>query len=177
MGNYVDLWEKISIFDSYSNRMVNLIGTYECKADAKGRVVLAAALKKQLLPIVQEGFVLKRSVFQPCLELYPMSEWNVLMAKVNKLNRFVKKNNDFIRRFTAGVKVVELDGSGRLLIPKDLVAFAKISKNIVLSSAVNIVEIWDKDNYEKAIDSATFDFADLAEEVMGNETNMENGIS
>lgn len=108
--------------------MINLIGTYECKADAKGRVALSAALKKQLAPILQEGFVLKRSVFQPCLELYPMKEWNVLMARVNKLNRFVKKNNDFIRRFTAGVKVVELDASGRLLVPKDLQNFAGITK-------------------------------------------------
>lgn len=157
--------------------MVNLIGTYECKADAKGRLVLSAALKKQLSPILQEGFVLKRSVFQPCLELYPMSEWNVLMAKVNKLNRFVKKNNDFIRRFTAGVKIIELDGSGRLLIPKDLQLFSGITKNVVLSSAVNIIEIWDKDAYEKAIDDATVDFADLAEEVMGNVIEDEDEIS
>lgn len=157
--------------------MVNLIGTYECKADVKGRLILSAALKKQLSPILQDGFVLKRSVFQPCLELYPMSEWNILMAKVNKLNRFVKKNNDFIRRFTAGVKIIELDGSGRLLIPKDLQSFAGITKNVVLSSAVNIVEVWDKDNYEKAIDDATVDFADLAEEVMGNVTESEDGIS
>ena len=157
--------------------MVNLIGTYECKADAKGRLVLSAALKKQLSPILQNGFVLKRSVFQPCLELYPMSEWNILMAKVNKLNRFVKKNNDFIRRFTAGVKIIELDSSGRLLIPKDLQSFAGITKNVVLSSAVNIVEVWDKDEYEKAIDNATVDFADLAEEVMGNEIDGEDGIS
>ena len=157
--------------------MVNLIGTYECKADAKGRLVLSAALKKQLSPILQEGFVLKRSVFQPCLELYPMSEWNILMEKVNKLNRFVKKNNDFIRRFTAGVKIIELDGSGRLLIPKDLQSFAKITKNVVLSSAVNIVEVWDKDNYEKAIDEAAIDFADLDEEVMGNVIEKEDGIS
>jgi len=147
----------------------SLIGTYECKADAKGRMMLPAALKKQLSPVMQKGFVLKRAVFQPCLELYPMSEWESLMQKVNKLNRFKKKNNDFIRRFTAGVKVVELDASGRLLIPKDLVAFAGISKELVVSSAVNIVEIWDKDNYEKAIDDATLDFADLAEEVMGQE--------
>lgn len=157
--------------------MVNLIGTYECKADVKGRLALSSSLKKQLSPILQEGFVLKRSVFQPCLEMYPMSEWNILMAKVNKLNRFVKKNNDFIRRFTAGVKVIELDGSGRLLIPKDLQLFAGINKNVVLSSAVNIIEIWDKDNYEKAIDDATVDFADLAEEVMGNVTEDEDGIS
>ena len=149
--------------------MVNLIGTYEAKADAKGRIVLSSALKKQLLPMLQDGFVLKRSVFQPCLELYPMSEWNILMAQVNKLNRFVKKNNDFIRRFTAGVKIVELDASGRLLIPKDLQIIAGIDKNVVFSSAVNIIEIWDKENYEKAIDDSAGEFSDLAEDVMGND--------
>ena len=131
--------------------------------------MLPSALKKQLSPVMQKGFVLKRAVFQPCLELYPMNEWELLMQKINKLNRFKKKNNDFIRRFTAGVKVVELDGSGRLLIPKDLVSFAGISKNLVVSSAVSIVEIWDKTNYEKAIDDAAMDFADLAEEVMGQD--------
>ena len=148
--------------------MINLIGTYECKADAKGRLMITSAFKKQLSPILQEGFVLKRAVFQPCLELYPMQEWNEVMDKVNSLNRFVKKNNDFIRRFTAGVRVIELDASGRLLIPKDLCQFAGIQKQIVLSSAINIIEIWDKDNYEKAIDDAASDFASLAEDVMGN---------
>ena len=152
-----------------------LIGTYECKVDAKGRLMLPAAVKKQLLPVLQNGFVLKRAVFQPCLELYPMSEWEALMQKVNKLNRFKKKNNDFIRRFTAGLKVVEVDAAGRLLIPKDLVAFSGITKEIVVSSAINIIEIWDKSKYEKAIDDATGDFADLAEEVMGQDD--EDGIS
>ncbi|SHI78171.1 division/cell wall cluster transcriptional repressor MraZ [Aquimarina spongiae] len=154
--------------------MVNLIGTYECKADAKGRLMMPVAFKKQLSPVLQEGFVLKRSVFQPCLELYPMEEWNLLMQKINKLNRFKKKNNDFIRRFTAGVKVVEIDSAGRLLIPKDLINFAEITKELVLSSAVNIIEIWDKDKYEKAIDDSADDFADLAEEVMGFDDDMED---
>lgn len=156
--------------------MNTIIGTYECKVDSKGRLMLPAPLKKQLSQEVNEGFVLKRSVFQPCLELYPMSEWNVMMQKINKLNRFVKKNNDFIRRFTAGVKIIEIDATGRLLIPKDLVVFAGIDKDIVLSSAVNIVEIWDKDKYEKSIDDSVMDFADLAEDVMGN-LNDEDGIS
>jgi len=152
-----------------------LIGTYECKVDAKGRLMLPAAIKKQLLPVLQNGFVLKRAVFQPCLELYPMSEWDSLMQKINKLNRFKKKNNDFIRRFTAGLKMVEVDATGRLLIPKDLVAFSGISKDIVVSSAINIIEIWDKDKYEQAIDDATGDFADLAEEVMGQDDD--DGLS
>ena len=138
--------------------------------------MLPAPLKKQLHEGLEEGFVLKRSVFQPCLELYPMAEWSKMMEKINKLNRFVKKNNDFIRRFTAGVKVVEMDSAGRLLIPKDLVVFAGIKNDIVLSSAVNIVEIWDKDKYETSIDESADDFANLAEEVMGN-LNDDDGIS
>jgi len=154
-----------------------IIGTYECKADAKGRLMLPAPLKKQVAASLQQGFVLKRSVFQQCLELYPMDEWNLMMGKINKLNRFVKKNNDFIRRFTAGVKVVEIDNLGRLLIPKDLMSFSNISKDVVLSSAVNIIEIWDKDLYEKAIDDSVVDFADLAEDVMGNVNDDDNGIS
>ena len=166
----------MSIIINY--RFLNsIIGTYECKLDAKGRLMIPVALKKQLSASLQDCFVLKRSVFQPCLELYPMSEWNLMMNKINKLNRFVKKNNDFIRRFTAGVKIVEVDDLGRLLVPKDLVSFANLSKDIVLSSAVNIVEVWDKDAYEKSISGEDVDFADLAEDVMGNINDDGDGIS
>ena len=139
--------------------------------------MMPAPLRKQLSVGIDDGFVLKRSVFQSCLELYPMAEWEKMMQKINKLNRFVKKNNDFIRRFTAGVKIIEVDAAGRLLIPKDLVVFAGIDKEIVLSSAVNIVEIWDKEKYEQSIDDSVVDFADLAEEVMGNINDDDNGIS
>ena len=158
--------------------MEPFIGTYEVKADTKSRLMIPAPLRKQLAASLQDGFVLKRSVFQPCLELYPMEEWNAVMKKINKLNKFVKKNNDFIRRFSAGVKTVEIDNLGRLLIPKDLVVFASITKDIVLSSAGNIVEIWDKVLYEKAIDDSVVDFAELAEEVMGTmNDDDDNGVS
>ena len=154
--------------------MQHFIGSYECKADTKGRIMLPAALKKQLSNHLNKSFVIKRAVFNTCLELYPLDQWQGLMEKVNKLNRFNKKNNDFIRRFTAGVKLLEIDTTGRLLIPKDLTNHAKISKEVVVSSVVNILEIWDKNLYEKAIDEATTDFAALAEEVMGdqNEDNL-----
>lgn len=156
--------------------MIHLIGTYECKADVKGRVMVPADLKKQLAPVSGGGFVIKRAVFQSCLELYPMEEWQKLMEKMNGLNRFNRKNVDFIRRFTAGVRMVEMDATGRLNIPKDLMSFAGIGKEIVVSSAINIVELWDKQKYEQAINDAANDFADLAEEVMGD-ANDANGIS
>lgn len=173
----VKIFLYLSLFKLNRNSLNTIVGTYECKADSKGRLMVPVSLKNQLAASLQDGFVLKRSVFQQCLELYPMSEWNLMMQKINKLNRFVKKNNDFIRRFTAGVRVVEIDATGRLLVPKDLVVFASISKDIVLSSAVNIIEIWDKDLYEKAIDDSVVDFADLAEDVMGDLNFDENGIS
>ena len=113
-------------------------------------------------------FIIKRAVFQTCLELYPIEEWNKLMEKLNNLNRFLKKNNDFIRRFSAGVQMVELDAAERLLVPKNLSDFAKIKKDIVLSSAINIIEIWDNELYEIAIDEATIDFSNLVEDVMGD---------
>ena len=97
------------------------------------------------------------------------------MLRINKLNRFNKKNIDFIRRFTAGVRQIDIDISGRILIPKDLINHAKISKDIVVSSAVNILEIWDKGLYEEAIDDAKGDFGNLAEDVMGDKTD--NNVS
>ncbi len=149
--------------------VIGFIGTYECKADAKGRVMIPVTLKNQMAPVLNQGFVIKRSVFQPCLELYPMDEWQQLMLRMNKKNRFKKKNNDFIRRFSAGVKPVEIDATGRLLIPKNLVDIAGIKKEVVLSSAINIIEIWDKDSYEKVLDETAENFAELAEEVMGDD--------
>jgi MraZ protein len=156
--------------------MLNLIGTYECKADVKGRLMVPAPLKRQLTPIMSNGFVIKRAVFQPCLEIYPMEQWNDLMDKMSELNRFNRKNVDFIRRFTAGVKTVEIDAAGRINIPKDLASFAAITKDVVLSSAINIVEVWDKQAYEQAINNAANDFADLAEDVMGD-TKLPDGVS
>ena len=149
--------------------MINLIGTYECNVDNKGRIMIPSQLKKQLDGFTTEPFILKRSVFQNCLELFPYSEWKLMMDKVNKLNRFVKKNNDFIRMYTAGVKSIDLDSNGRLLVPKDLIAISKLTKHVVLSSSINIIEIWDKDEYEKSINDPKVDFAKLTEEVMGND--------
>lgn len=151
----------------------SIIGTYECKIDAKGRLMLPASLKKQLATSDEVRFVLKRSVFQPCLELYPMDEWVKVEKKISQLNQFNKKNNNFIRMFYAGVKMVELDGQGRILVAKDLMAYAQLDKDLVLSSAVNKIEIWDKQAYENSLVMSDEDFADLAEEVMGGTNDIE----
>ncbi len=151
--------------------MKNLVGTYDCKVDSKGRVMMPASLNNQIL---ESDFVIKRSVFNHCLELYPVSEWDHMMNQVNKLNRFVKKNNDFIRSYLSGLRSLKLDHSGRFLIPKDLVVFASINKDVVLTASVNMVEIWNKDEYEQTVKETLVDFASLAEEVMGNKSTNED---
>ena len=168
-SNFVSLPKIIS-----NQKMMNLIGTYECKTDVKGRFMMPSSLKKQLNSVVNEGFVLKRSVFNNCLELYPMNEWESMVSQVNKLNRFVKKNNDFIRSYMSGLKMLEIDSTGRILIHKDLISFAAISKNLVLASSVNMIEIWDKNQYEETVKESLVDFGSLAEEVMGNQSHSDD---
>ena len=51
--------------------MINIVGTYECKIDIKGRVNVPSAIKKQLATVIHEKFILKRSVFSNCIEIHP----------------------------------------------------------------------------------------------------------
>ena len=139
--------------------------------------MVPADLKKQLTPVMAEGFVIKRAVFQSCLELYPMDQWNALMTKVGQLNQFNRKNNEFTRRFTAGVRRVEVDSTGRINIPADLMTVADIGHLVVLTASVGIVEIWNAQKYEQAISDAASDFAALAEEVMGTSNTSANELS
>jgi len=147
--------------------MVNILGTYECKIDTKGRLMFPAPLKAQMGDSISKGFVIKRSIFKKCLELFPMDHWQEETSMVSKLNMFKQKNAEFVTKFMAGVKPAELDNTGRLLLPKDLLKYGEITKEIVLTSVVNRFEIWDKTAYEKAVDYDPDDFAKLAEDVMG----------
>lgn len=149
--------------------MTNIIGEYECKADAKGRIMLPSGLKKQLTDVLDKGFVLKRAIFNPCLELYPLEEYKKVLAGIKRnINPFNRDHNNFIRRFTAGVKMVEMDSTGRILIAKDLIDFAGITKQVVMTTPIDIIEIWDKSLYEKTLKDGEESLPDLAEKVMGN---------
>ncbi len=150
--------------------MTHIIGQHDCKADSKGRVLLPISLKNQLLPVIKEGFVIKRSVFQQCLELYPKQEFDALMQKVMKKSKINRKYDAFVRNFVAGMKEVAIDGdTGRLQIPKNLVDFAKIDKEVVLNAVFDKIEIWNKDMYEQVLAEGEKDYADLAEEIFDDD--------
>lgn len=145
--------------------MRNLIGEFECKLDGKGRLMFPSGLRKQLGP-EEHRFVMNRSIFEPCLILYPWEEWEDITRQLNKLNRFDRKNDRFIRKFRNGATEVELDGSGRILIPKRLKDFAGLDKEVVLLASANKIELWNKGKYDELMQEDQEDFAELAEEVM-----------
>ena len=145
--------------------MSTLFGTYECRLDEKGRLVFPAGLKRRLQNVVNNGFVLKKGIFAQCLELFPMEEWDAELNKMKKLNPYSKKNQDFIRVFMQGVTEVELDANGRLLIPKNLMNQAGLSKEVVISCSLTRVEIWDKKLYDESTVPGD-DFQQITEEIM-----------
>jgi len=157
--------------------MTNFIGEFDCKLDAKGRLLLPASLRKQLDPAAEESFVMNRG-FEKCLVLYPKNDWKYISEDVNKLNQYVKKNREFIRYFFRGATELGLDGTGRLLFPKRLMEYAGIQKEVVLFAHGNRIEIWDKKAYDNLLTDEPDDFAALAEDVMGGSVNNdEDGIS
>lgn len=147
--------------------MLNLLGEYDVRLDAKGRLVLPAGLKKQLADTVSKGFVINRDVFRPCLVLYPQQIWEATSRMLGRLNRFVERNMDFIRRFTAGATHLELDNSGRLLLPRALMDDPKLGKELKLVCLGDRVEVWSKEGYAQ-MRKEKVDLSTLAEEVMGS---------
>jgi MraZ protein len=147
--------------------MLNLLGEYDLRLDAKGRLSLPAGLRKQLDGELQKGFVINRDVFKQCLVLYPMVEWEQTQSMMRRLNRFVEKNLEFIRRFMNGATHVELDASDRLLLPKPLMDHAGIGKDIKMIGMVDRVEIWSKEAHTRMLREKV-DLTALAEDVMGS---------
>ena len=155
--------------------MIGFLGEYEVTMDTKGRFLLPAGFKKQLAEEAGSQFVINRGI-ETCLSLYPMQSWEPIFAKVSKLNEFDPKVRQFRRYFLNGATNVELDTAGRLLIPKALIEYAGLEKDVVLVSAVDKIEIWDKTKYTKFFESFSPEsFSDLANEVMNKSDEMPKG--
>lgn len=146
--------------------MFNLLGEYEIALDAKGRFLLPSAFRKQLPEGSGDRFVIKRG-FEKNLTLYPVSSWDKIAAQVDALSDFSARNREFKRVFRNGATFIEVDSADRLLVPKQLLEYAGISKDIVFSAQGDKVELWDKDTYYSYINDHKDGFSELAEEVMG----------
>ena len=146
--------------------MSQFLGEFECKIDAKGRMRMPSQLIKQMAGEEAEGFVLNRG-FEKCLVLYTKKEWEKITAEINSLNTYVKKNRDFVRYFYRGASELSADSADRILIPKRLLEYASVQKEITVFAYMNKIELWAKEQYEDMLEDEPMDFGDLAEDVMG----------
>jgi MraZ protein len=150
--------------------MNGFLGEYEVTLDSKGRFLLPASLRKQTGEETG-SFVINRG-FEKCLGLYPKTSWEPIFEQVSNLNEFDPKVRSFRRYFLNGATMMELDGAGRLLIPQNLKDYAGLEKDIVLVSAINKIEIWDKVKYQQFFETfSPDDFSNLANDVMNGKTD------
>lgn len=154
--------------------MTGFLGEYEATMDSKCRFLLPIGFKKQLGDRISEEFVLNRG-FEKCLSLYPISEWQPIFDKIRNLNDFDPKVREFKRYFLAGATSIALDSAGRLLLPKNLMEYAGLSRDLILASNTNKIEIWDKSKYQQIFENfSSDDFSALAKQVMASGENQGN---
>jgi len=135
---------------------------YESKLDSKGRLVLPARIKAQLPEGGDHELVIRRG-FEPCLILYPMVEFKKVFSKISGLSEFNEEYRKLQRNFFSGTATVELDNNGRFLIPKNMLTYAQLDKDIILVGMGNKVEIWNPTLYEKNMIQDPSELSKLAE--------------
>ena len=143
--------------------MSNPTGTFICKLDSKGRLMLPADFREQLGSQTEEDFILRPGLHGTYLELYTVTDWNRIRDILMKVNTFDRKKLDIMRKYLDGVKRVKLDASGRLQIPKELLERSELNKDVVIDSMISNMEIWDKAKYDERVNAISPD--DLAQGV------------
>lgn len=149
--------------------MIRFLGEYEATLDAKGRFLFPTGFRRQIPEGETGSFFINRG-FERCLTLYPMKNWEPIFEEISNKNDFDAKVREFRRYFLNGV-TVDMDSAGRLLLPKNLMEYAGLQKDIVLLSAIDKIEIWDKDKYQQLFDTFSPEaFSQLAHDVMADKT-------
>ena len=123
--------------------MANFTGEFDCKVDAKGRIMLPAAFRRQMGEVESYRFVVKKDLYVRCLELYTNEEWEKLNRNIQKsIKVFNPEHRQVLRDFRMGSAEVECDQTGRILIPGRLLKQAEIVNDTVLSGHFGKIEIW-----------------------------------
>jgi MraZ protein len=150
--------------------MAYFSGEYECKIDAKGRIVLPAKLKAKLPEVNSSELIIKRG-FEPCLVLYPQLEWMKVFNKVSGLSEFNQEYRTFQRSFLRGATEVDMDSNGRILLPKTMTKFAEIDEEVIVVGAGNRIEIWNPAKYEQYLINDENEFSALAQKFLAGNDN------
>lgn len=138
---------------------------YEGKLDVKGRLVLPSRIKAQLPEGGSSELVIRRG-FEQCFIIYPMVEFKKVFSKISGLSEFNEEYRKLQRNFFSGTATVELDNNGRFVVPKNMLTYANIDKDVILVGMGNKVEVWNPSIYEKHLIQDPSELSKLAEKYL-----------
>lgn len=138
---------------------------YECKLDAKGRLVLPSKIKGNLPEVSGNQLVIMKG-FDPSLVVYTMQEYKKIHSKFAALSDFDAAQRKLKRQFFKNVSEVELDGAGRFLIPRGWIEHAKLEKEVIVIGAGNTVEIWNPDLYKEYLIEDSEEYSEMAKKFL-----------
>ena len=132
--------------------MNTFIGEYTVKIDDKGRMVFPSAFKSLMPADGDMRFVIKKDIFEDCLEMYTFEEWERQSSEVkSRLNFFNRDHAMFWREYMRERAIVEPDGKvGRISVPKKLLEAIGVNKEVVFSGNDYKIEIWAREKFEEA---------------------------
>lgn len=141
-----------------------------CTIDAKSRLILPAKFRKFIKPEAGNKLILTRGLDE-CLLVYPLDEWDKVKSGLTNYNQFNSNQRYFVRQFLSFVNECELDSQNRILIPPQLIQFAKLKKEVIVLGLLDKMEIWDpqiKDNYEKSMPDSYEQIAEKVSEIINS---------
>ena len=164
----INYFYRVKIYE----KMTSFIGDILCNIETKGRFLFPSVLKKQIEDN-QNIFVIKKDIYENCLVLYTIEEWQRQIDYIrSKLNAYNKEHSRFLREFYRNTAEITMDSSSRILIPRRILDLANIKKQVYLLGLDTKIEIWAKEIYEKTEHNEE-DFADLAQKLLGNNNSNE----
>jgi len=119
-------------------------GVNQVNLDAKGRLAIPARYRDQISVQCSGHMVLTIDTEERCLLLYPIDDWEEIQEKVNALPSFNPKARRLQRLLIGHATDLDMDGSGRLLIPSLLRDYAGLDKKVILLGQGRKFELWDE---------------------------------
>lgn len=144
--------------------MSSFKGSFNYTVDSKGRINIPAKMRKNLAPEANNSFVITRG-FESCIFVYPNDEWIKREAEIGKLQQTDPKHRYFTRMLLQYATDAELDGQYRIVLPKELVQYAKIENEVFILGAFDRIEVWNPEEYKKYLDGQQEDYLTVASKV------------
>lgn len=146
--------------------MAGFKGQAEYSVDSKGRVAIPAKMRSALNPEAKNSFTITRG-FEKCIFLYPLDQWITIEAEMSSLNAYNRNARNFVRSILMWADEVTLDAQGRIGIPKTLAEFAGVDDRAMIIGALDHIEIWNPEAFQRHMDEQAQEYETLAEQVMG----------